>query len=58
MQFFPRDGHCSASLQIIDSARNFVVPCLLDGFIRNLKAVQKAIGQCGSFVRRKGKRPF
>jgi len=44
MQFFPRDGHWLARLQVFDSARHFRIPSLLNRFIRTLKSVEEGVG--------------
>jgi len=44
MQFFPSDSHRFTRLQIFDSARDFLVPSLLDRFIRTLKTVEQGVG--------------
>src|SRR5271170_6294408 len=33
-QFFPRDGHGFARLQILDSASDFLIPCRLHRLVR------------------------
>src|ERR1035437_9616847 len=46
MQFFPRDGHCLARLQVFDSTRHFHIPSLVnkDRFIRTVKSVEQRVG--------------
>jgi hypothetical protein len=44
MQFFPRDGHCLARFQVLDSTCHFLIPSLLDRFIPTLKTVEQGVG--------------
>jgi hypothetical protein len=57
MQLFSRDGHGSARFQVFDSASDFLIPSLLHGFTRSLQAIEQDVGQRGSFLNGKGKRP-
>jgi hypothetical protein len=60
MQFFPRNGHCLARLQVFDSTRHLRIPSLMDRarFIRTIKSVEQGVGKCGSLVNGERKRPF
>ena len=58
MQFFPRNSHGLARPQVFDSASDFLIPSLLDRFIRTLKTVEEGVGQCSALVNRERERPF
>jgi len=58
MQFFPGDSHRFTRPQIFDSASDFLIPSLLDRFIRTRKTVEQGVGQRSALVNGEGERPF
>jgi hypothetical protein len=52
MQFFPRDRHGFARLQVLHATRYFFVPGRLNRFVRLFEAIEKSIGQRSALVNR------
>jgi len=50
IQFFPRNGHCLARLQVFDATRHLRIPSLMDRarFIRTIKSVERRVGHCSA----------
>jgi len=58
MQFFPSDSHRFTRPQVFDSAGDFLIPSLLDRFIRTRKTVEQGVGQCSALLNGEGERAF
>jgi hypothetical protein len=52
MQFFPRDGHGLARLQVLYATRHFFVLGSLNRFVRVFEAVEQSVGQSSALVGR------
>lgn len=66
MQFFPRHGHCTACIQVCDSARDLGIPRIFNRthvlervrFVRTSQRIEQRIGQRRTLLSRERKRTF
>ncbi len=58
MQFFPRDGHGFARLQVLHAPRYFFVPGSLHRFVRVFEAVEQSVSQSGALLNRESECSF